>query len=485
MQLELLFLLIWVEDGEAKSRGAFSYLQNIVSNHQLEFGGQWQLRYVINSELGGRKVKGKKNKNKNKARQRMKRDNRIVGGFEVTDNSWQFMVDIGGLCGGSLISNQFVLTAAHCCEKASFDFSVIRLGIKDFKDTVNTVNRVAEQKVVHPLYDELNFKHDICLVLLNETVTFSERIQPISLPIENENLFDQDEEEDSSTTHVFVAGWGTVGELHSKPINELFPTQLLNAMVPFVPNETCSSQDFYGSLVDTEFVFCAGNEQADTCQYDSGGPAVVLKKRNSRYEDYVPILAGITSWGEGCARENRPGVYTRVQKYISWIETEQRLMDLNETSCSGMDRLIDNEESAAQIEHTCSKLDQRCWFHCREGFVPSVISIRCRNERNWVTVNGSSPKRKTIKCEPAQTPTTACGEMDGVASNGRDFTFNSTAVEARCNTSQECLFYCKDTMKRASGMFYTRCKTQSYDQTGNPSKSRWKPRPRITQEPHC
>jgi len=174
----------------------------------------FQLRYVINSGVGGRKVKGKKEK-RNKNNARMKRNDRIVGGFEVTDTSWQFMVDIGGLCGGSLISNQFILTAAHCCEKPSFEFSIIRLGIKDVKDTENSVNRVALDKKIHPEYDEVHFKHDICLVLLNETVEFSDRIQPIGLPGLDETLFEGGSDNRNIAENVFVAGWGTTGRVEN------------------------------------------------------------------------------------------------------------------------------------------------------------------------------------------------------------------------------------------------------------------------------
>ena len=91
-------------------------------------------------------------------------------------------------------------------------------------------------------------------------------------------------------------------------------------------------------LIYIEYIFRSA--QADTCQFDSGGPAVVLKQRNSRYEDLVPILAGITSWGEGCARENRPGVYTRVTSYLEWIRKSQLQFEGEETDCSDIKDLI-------------------------------------------------------------------------------------------------------------------------------------------------
>jgi secreted trypsin-like serine protease len=188
-------------------------------------------------------------------RETKNKDSRVVGGFEVTDNSWQFMVDIGGLCGGSLISNQFVLTAAHCCTSSSFNFSVIRLGIKDLTDNANSINRSAKSYVVHPDFDPTKFKHDICLVLLDSPVQINDRVQPISLPMESEELFSQ-----NSDSYLYVAGWGMTGERNTKPISELISHKLLNAMIPFVPDATCQQDDYYGTLVDTEYTFCAGYE---------------------------------------------------------------------------------------------------------------------------------------------------------------------------------------------------------------------------------
>ena len=105
--------------------------------------------------------------------------------------------------------------------------------------------------------------------------------------------------------------------------------------------------------------------------------------------------------------------------------------------------------------------------------------MRCRNGRSWMSVQGPQPA-KSVRCEKAQSIKTACGWLDGEGGSGRDFNFDSTKIEARCNKAEECLFYCKSTSHKARGMFYTRCKTQKSSGDG-----RWKPRPRITQEPLC
>ena len=174
-------------------------------------------------------------------------------------------------------------------------------------DNTNSVNRRAERKVIHPDFQAERLTNDICLVLLNEPVDFDERIQAIALPGHEEAIFEGE-------THGFVAGWGLVGQVGSASYSELLPTQLKNAMVPLVSDSSCSTS--YSGIVDTTTSFCAGDNQTDTCTFDSGGPLVVLKQRNSKYRDHVAILAGITSWGEGCAVDQKPGVYTRVQHYL-------------------------------------------------------------------------------------------------------------------------------------------------------------------------
>ncbi|CBY22561.1 unnamed protein product [Oikopleura dioica] len=411
----------------------FSYLSQMVSNHQLEFGGEWQLKYVIPQVIQSRKLALKRIKKTERERirrlekqPRVRREaNRVIGGFDVVDTSWQFMVDIGGLCGGSLISNRLVLTAAHCCQKASFDYMTMRIGIRSLNDETNSVNRRAERKVIHPDFLAERLTNDICLVLLNEPVDFDERIQAIALPGREEAIFEGE-------THGFVAGWGLVGQVGSASYSELLPTQLKNAMVPL--------------------------------------------QRNSKYRDHVAILAGITSWGEGCAVDQKPGVYTRVQHYLDWIEEIRQTLDDNEVSCGNIQQFI-NPSSPVPVEWKCSSMDQQCWLHCPAGYVPSLISVRCRGQRTWMSAIGENIPKKSLTCEPQKNvQSTDCGTLDGYAETGRDHLFDQTKIDARCNNHGECLFYCKGTDVRASGMFYTRCKSRTRS---------WKPRPRIVQEPTC
>ncbi|XP_033930409.1 suppressor of tumorigenicity 14 protein-like [Melopsittacus undulatus] len=235
---------------------------------------------------------------------------RIVGGEDARSGKWPWQASLhmgahGHVCGASLISNRWLLSAAHCfLDSDSVRYSVpsgwrAYMGLHTITEKSNRVAmRSIKRIVVHPQYDHSISDYDIALLEMETPVFFSELVQPICLP---------------STSRVFVygtvcyvTGWGAIKE-HSH-----LAKTLQEARVRIINRSVCNR--LYDNPI-TSRMLCAGNLNGgvDACQGDSGGPLACTGKGNRWY------LAGIVSWGEGCARRNRPGVYTKVTALYDWI----------------------------------------------------------------------------------------------------------------------------------------------------------------------
>ncbi|XP_036977682.1 ovochymase-1 [Acanthopagrus latus] len=227
---------------------------------------------------------------------------RIIGGQEAWAHSWPWQVSLQfatmPACGGAIISPLWVISAAHCFrryKKASF--WTVLAGKHDLDNPHEPGQQVVRVSMIisHQGYNTRTKDSDVALLKLQQPLVFNQFIRPIDIWMNPLFPFRK----------CTITGWGSTRE-NGPRVNRL---QEVN--VTILPHDVCN-QYYLGRIQPS--MFCAGKDRggADACQGDSGGPLSCFT--GSRYE-----LAGLVSWGVGCGRARRPGVYTKIQQHTQWI----------------------------------------------------------------------------------------------------------------------------------------------------------------------
>ncbi|KAL7858072.1 hypothetical protein AOLI_G00181740 [Acnodon oligacanthus] len=225
---------------------------------------------------------------------------RIVNGEEAVPHSWPWQVSLQDstgfhFCGGSLLSQYWVVTAAHCGVRTSHR---VILGEHDRSSNAEAIQTLAVGRVFqHPNYNAYTISNDITLVKLASAAKLNNHVSVVCLPASSDNF--------PGGLKCVTTGWGL-----TRYNAATTPPRLQQAALPLLTNSDC--QRNWGSSIK-DVMICAGASGVSSCMGDSGGPLVCQKSG-------AWTLVGIVSWGSNTCSTSTPAVYTRVTKFRSWID---------------------------------------------------------------------------------------------------------------------------------------------------------------------
>jgi len=256
---------------------------------------------------------------------------KVAGGFptQITSFPWQVVLHFNGfqICAGSIISADHIITAAHCVHNTNKSptspISISSLTVMygtPFAEYDATFAKTLKDIVIHPKYKPATVENDIAVLFLKTSIAEladgsggTPEVQAIKLLSDGST---PKEGEDA-----YIAGWGKLCNSAVCPTSSYIQAAIMNVQAD-PDSQVCG---WYGDTYKHQTMLCAGCMEGniDACQGDSGGGLVVVAENGD------PILAGIVSWGNGCAKPYFPGIYTRVSAFVDWVEQTTSVQNLS------------------------------------------------------------------------------------------------------------------------------------------------------------